>query len=440
MLAWLDAVAGIVWLAVAAAGWRSSRRFAVLAALATVGWFAGNLDDHLLLIHRPLMLHAALAYPDGRVPGRYPRFLLAVSWVAALVPAVGASPGLALVLAGLVAVEAWRRWARPAWGRRVASLTASRAVALLALSLAAPAVVRLGWWPGAVGADVLVAGYTGLVLVAGAVLLTGLVLRPLSRETDAVIELSDATPGETLAALRAEVGTSNDPGDRAVLNAAVALLESNAALQADLRAKVEEVRASRTRLVATAENERRRLERILADGALTYLDELTSVLGALGRDADGTTRELTMACLDEVAHIREDLDQLARGLHPRTLAAHGLATALTELAARSPVPVTVSAPEGRFPMPAETALWYACTEALTNLTKHARGTQATINVRAGPQELVAIVRDDGVGGARIVPGGGLAGLVDRLAAVGGAVAVQPAPGGGAEVRIRVPLR
>jgi hypothetical protein len=72
MLAWLDAVAGISWLAVAVAGWRSSRRFAVIAALATVGWFAGNLDSHLLLIHRPLMLHAALAYPDGRVPGRYP--------------------------------------------------------------------------------------------------------------------------------------------------------------------------------------------------------------------------------------------------------------------------------------------------------------------------------------------------------------------------------
>ncbi len=440
MLAWLDAVAGISWLAVAVAGWRGSRRFAVLAALATVGWFAGNLDSHLLLIHRPLMLHAALAYPDGRVPGRYARFLLAASWVAALVPPVGGSPGLALAMAGLVAVEGWRRWSRPAWGRTVASRTSSRVIAVLALSLAAPAVVRLGWWPGAVAADVLIAGYTGLVLVAGAVLLNGLVLHPWSRETDAVIELSDATPGETLAALRDEASTCTHPGDRAVLNAAVALLESNSALHADLRAKVEEVRASRTRLVETAENERRRLERILADGALAYLDELTSVLRALGRDADGTTRELTAACLDEVSHVREDLDQLARGLHPRTLAAHGLATALTELAARSPVPIAVSAPEGRFPVPAETALWYACTEALTNLTKHARATQATVNVRAGPQELVTTVRDDGVGGARIVPGGGLAGLVDRLAAVGGAVAVRPAPGGGTEVRIRVPLR
>jgi len=440
MLGWLDAVAGVSWLAVAGAGWRSSRRYAVLAALAAAGWFAGDLDPRLLLIHRPLMLYTALAYPDGRVLGRYPRLLLVASWAAALVPALGSRPGLALVLAGLFAVEGRRRWARPVWGRRVASLTSSQAVAVLALSLAVPAVVRLGWWPGTVGADVLLAVYTGLVLVAGAVLLTGLVLYPLSGETDAVIELSDATPGETLAALRREASARTRQSDRAVLKAAVALLESNAALHTDLRNKVEEVRASRRRLVETAENERRRLERIVAEGALAYLDELTGVLSGLNDGGDGTIRELTAACLDEVAHIREELDQLGRGLHPRTLAEHGLAAALTELAARSPVPIAVSAPEGRFAVPTETALWYACTEALTNLTKHARATRAAVDIGVGPQELVATVRDDGVGGARIVPGGGLAGLVDRLAAVGGAVAVQPASGGGTEVRIRVPLR
>ena len=94
---------------------------------------------------------------------------------------------------------------------------------------------------------------------------------------------------------------------------------------------------------------------------------------------------------------------------------------------------------GRLPEPLETALWYACAEALTNVVKHADASKAVVEVCFADGEVVALVRDDGVGGARPVPGGGLTGLADRLGVVGGRVAVDPDPAGGTQVCIRVPL-
>jgi signal transduction histidine kinase len=437
MLAWLDTATGAWLVMVAALSWRTGRRPAVLALLAGVAWFAGDLDDRLLLVHRPLLLWAALVLPSGRVTGRYPKLLLALWWAGALVQTVGAQPAAAIALAGCATVEAWRLRVRPAWGRRRAARTASRAVLALALASATPAVVRLAW-PDAVPGDTLVVIYDILVATCAAMIFVGTALRSPADETDAVIELTDRTPEETLTALRRESSERTDPAVRAVLDRAVALLEANAASQAELAAQVDEVLVSRSRLVETAVVERRRLERLLADGARRYLDELAAVLRELGagqRSAD----QLVAACLDEVGHVREDLDQLARGLHPRTLVEHGLATALTALAARNPVPTAVTAPAGRFPLGAETTVWYACAEALTNLTKHAHATKALVDVRLEGSALLAVVRDDGVGGAHLSPGGGLSGLVDRLAAVGGAMSLRPAPGGGTDVRITVPL-
>jgi len=439
MLAWADAAVALVFLAVAVAGWRTRRRLGVLALLAVIGWLGGDVDERLLLVHRPLMLHVVLAFPDGRVLARYPRLLLAAWWVAALVQPLGVMPAVAIALAAAAGAEAWARWARPAWGQRRASRASSQALVAFALALAVPAVLRLGSWPVAVAPDTVIVVYDVLVATAGALLLTGTLLRSSTDETDAVIELSGATPGEVLDALRHQAAARTNPAELVALGRAVALLESNAALQAELAARVEEVLASRTRLLDTAAAERRRLERLLVDGAMTYLDEFAAVIRELADGADTTAAELVAACLDEVDRIREDLGQLARGLHPRALTDHGLAAALTELAATGPVPITVSAPHGRFPVHAETAVWYACAEALTNVAKYARATRAVVEVRVEAGDLCAGVRDDGVGGAHISPGGGLSGLVDRLAAVDGALIVEPAPDGGTEVRIRVPL-
>jgi signal transduction histidine kinase len=322
-------------------------------------------------------------------------------------------------------------------GRRAAAVTSARSVAALAGSLALPSAVRL-LWPGAASSE-LVALYAGLVTVAGLVLVAGLVVGGQARETDSVIELAQDTPGETLAALRREAASRADPASRYALTAAVELLESNAALQAELAEKLDEVRASRRRLIDAALMERERLERVLADGAFRYLDELTSTLQALGEDGDGAARDLAAACLDEVSRTRADLDQLAGGLHPRVLVDRGLAAALADLAASCPIPVDVRAPPDRFPATVETAVWYACAEALANVVKHARAETAVVEVRVEPDELIASIRDDGAGGARTTPGGGLAGLADRLAAVDGRLIVESRVGGGTRLRIGVPL-
>jgi signal transduction histidine kinase len=429
MLVWWDLAAGASLLAVAGAAVPRSRRYAVVALVAALAWFAGDLGGQLLLLHRPLLLHAALAYPDGRVSSRYGRALIAAAWAATLAPQWSSRPVTALVLAGLVAVEAARGRARD---------TGSRATALVALSLAGPAAVRV-WWPALVPPDALIAGYCGLVLAVAAVLLVGLLPRSTGLEADAVIELSDGTPGETLVQLRRTAAASGDPARRAALESAAALLASNAALHEDLAGKVLEVRASRDRLVEAAATEQRRLERLLREGAVSYLAELDGVLRQFRECADGPARELAGQCLDEVDRTRDDLDQLARGLHPRTLAEHGLAAALVELADRSPVPTSVRAPQDRLPAPVEAALWYACAEALANVAKHAQAGAASVDVCADSGEAVATIRDDGRGGARVTPAGGLAGLVDRLAGAGGQVAVGPAPGGGTAVQVRIPL-
>jgi signal transduction histidine kinase len=442
-LGWLDVVAGLGLAAVAGVAVTTSRRYAVLGMLAAAAWFAGDLSDHALLIHRPLVLHAVLAYPDGRLPGRGARALVALAWVGALAPALGAHPAVALPFAAAIGGQAlWMRAGAPL-GRRRLAVTSMRAALVLAASLALPTLARLAW-PGPAAAGTVTAGYDVLILVAALLLLAGLVGRSV-RETDAVIELSDGTPEQTLAALRSEATARGDPGlpgrpsTSASLSTAVALLESNAALQVGLAEKVDEVRASRARLVTAAVAERQRLERVLADGAQRYLDQLAETLQALRERGDATMRQLASTCLDEVDRTRDDLAQLARGLHPRTLSDHGLAVALAELGDHSPVPVTVTAPRDRFPEAAETALWYACAEALANLTKHAAATAASVAVTALPGELVAAVCDNGRGGARATPGGGLAGLADRLAAVDGALAVGPGPSGGTLVQIQVPL-
>jgi signal transduction histidine kinase len=310
-------------------------------------------------------------------------------------------------------------------------------MALVALSLAAPTAVR-AWWPGLVSPDVLIGLYCGIVLAAASMLLAGL-LRSTGLGADAVIELSDGTPEETLVQLRQTAAASGDPAARAALESAATLLASNAALHQDLAGKVAEVRASRDRLVEAAAIEQRRLERLLREGAVAYLAELAGVLRDLRDGADGAARELAGQCLDEVDRTRDDLDQLARGLHPRTLAERGLAAALAELAERSPVPTTARAPRDRLPAAVEAALWYACAEALANVAKHARASAVSVEVRAGSGEAVATIRDDGRGGARVIPAGGLAGLVDRLAGAGGQLAVGPAEGGGTAVQVRIPL-
>lgn len=437
MLAGLDLAAGLAIAALALTGWPRSRRFAIVAILAVVAWFAGDVSQPALLLHRPLLLHLALTYPGGRIRGRFDLAVLTASWVTALIVPLGRAPSVALTLSALMASAGWRLVTTAPPHRRREALTSCGATLLLAASLAGPAAVRL-LWPG-VPAEAPIAAYDGLVAAAALVLLAGLGHGRPARQMDAVIELTDSTPPETLSSLRRELEAGADPAAARAIQAAVALLESNAVLQEELSDRVAEVRASRGRLVNAAVAERRRLEQILADGAQRYLDGLGSVVRTLGEFADPELRQLAASCLEQVVLTTEDLHQLARGLHPTTLVEQGLAAALADLASRSPVPTVVSAVEGRLPEMVETTLWYACAEAMTNMAKHSQATRAAIDVQRDGAEVVMRIDDNGVGGVRLTPHGGLSGLVDRLAAVGGQMALDSVPGGGTQVRIRVPL-
>ena len=225
--------------------------------------------------------------------------------------------------------------------------------------------------------------------------------------------------------------------------AAAALLLENQRLEAELRAHIAELRASRTRIVEAADIERRRLERNLHDGAQARLVVLTLNL-RMGRAGveDGTpAAALIDASIDEVRASLEELRELARGIHPPVLSERGLEPALRVLAARTPFPVEfVGGLNGRLPEAVETAAYFVVSEALTNVAKYARAEHATVRVEREDGRLVLEVSDDGVGGATPAAGSGLRGLADRVAALDGELEITSPAGEGTRLRVRLPCR
>jgi signal transduction histidine kinase len=212
-------------------------------------------------------------------------------------------------------------------------------------------------------------------------------------------------------------------------------------LQAEVRAQLEDVRASRARIVAAGDAERRRVERDLHDGAQQRLVTLALALQlaraqASGSDAtlpdtlDRATTELELA----LAELRE----LARGLHPTILVEDGLAAAVESLADRSPVPVGVRAPDSRFAPELEATAYFVVAEALTNVAKYAAATRASVSIDRHDDVLVVEISDDGLGGADPGRGSGLRGLDDRVAAAGGRLSVVSRPGEGTTIRADIP--
>ena len=196
---------------------------------------------------------------------------------------------------------------------------------------------------------------------------------------------------------------------------------------------------SRARLVAAADDARRRIERDLHDGAQQRLVALALSLGMVAKRAGPHTAAAVDDCIRELHMALDELRELARGIHPVLLTERGLEPALRALASRSPVPVRVDATlTDRLPPACEAALYYVAAEALTNVAKHANA--ATTDVRLDlPDGWARItITDDGVGGATVANGSGLRGLADRLDALGGRVR-SPAPGAGTTVRARVPV-
>jgi signal transduction histidine kinase len=204
----------------------------------------------------------------------------------------------------------------------------------------------------------------------------------------------------------------------------------------------EQLAASRARLVSTADEERRRLERNLHDGAQQRLVSLSLVLrqvqGSLAGDP-GEADELLVAAREELAIALEELRELARGIHPAVLTARGLGPALASLAERATVPVDIDVDgTGRLPAQVEAAAYYVVSESLTNVAKYADA--STVAVRIGRDNGFAIVEitDDGVGGADPAGGSGLRGLIDRVEALDGVLAVESRPGEGTTIRATIP--
>jgi signal transduction histidine kinase len=204
----------------------------------------------------------------------------------------------------------------------------------------------------------------------------------------------------------------------------------------------EQLLASRARVIAAADESRRRIERNLHDGAQQRLVSLSLSLrlaeAHIRTDPEGTAAILSAAS-EELKHALAELRELASGIHPTVLTDQGLEAALDALAAHVPVPVEVTACPHHLSPPVEAAAYYIVSEALTNASKHAAATRAWVSLRVEDGTLHLSVRDDGVGGADQTRGSGLIGLRDRVDALAGAIEIDSPPGAGTDVRAAIPL-
>jgi PAS domain S-box-containing protein len=203
----------------------------------------------------------------------------------------------------------------------------------------------------------------------------------------------------------------------------------------------EEVRESRARIVAAADEARKRLERNLHDGAQQRLIAmLLSFRFARGKlPEDSAVAQTLDNAIDEATAALHELRELARGIHPAVLTDQGLAPALRSLVKRAPLPVTLDMSAGRLDEQVEAAVYYIVSEALANVAKYANASSASVNVERGAKRVVVAVEDDGIGGADPSRGTGLRGLADRVAALDGTLTAQSPAGGGTRVRAEIPL-
>ena len=458
--------------------------------VSVVAWVAA----HALYLHRGPLFQLLLTYPGSRRPSRVTGAAVAVFYAAAVITPVWQSEAATILLAALLPVVCGYEYARTVGPARRMHLIALQAAAGLSLVLAAIAVVDLVTAPEEASVASLLAYEVTVVVIAG-VLLAGLLLGPVegAEVTDLVLQLGHARSvtlrGELARAIGdptlkigywlPETGVFVDadgdtmplprPGsdrsatvverdglpaavlihDRAVLSdqalldavAAAAQLESaNARLRAEVRAQIAELEASRRRILKASDQARQRLERRLHDGAERRLAEVQETLhrGRLGATGRQTADQIARG-EDQLARAREELRQLALGLHPRALSERGLAGALARLADGSPVPVELSVASSRLAPQVEAAAYFICSEGLANVAKYAAASRAAISLTPGAGTIVIVVSDDGPGGADPGKGSGLTGLADRVDALGGSFRVESAPGRGTRLAAEIPL-
>jgi signal transduction histidine kinase len=249
--------------------------------------------------------------------------------------------------------------------------------------------------------------------------------------------------GEPLAAIVHDPSLLQEPKLVRAAGAAARLALENAQLQAETRAQLAQVKESRVRIVAAADEERKRIERDLHDGAQQRLAALALQLRTAQRrldssEADPNVEALLESAVLELQAANEELRELVRGVYPAILTEEGLAVALESLALRNPFPIELDVLDGRLPPRVEATAYFVACEGLANVTKHAQATRASVCIARRNGLLAVEIADNGVGGARPLENSGLSGLADRVEALGGTLQVESPAGGGTRLLAEIP--
>jgi signal transduction histidine kinase len=465
------------------------------------------LGDSLRLSYLAVLAHLLIVYPSGRASGRLDRFAIIGVYAYFVVitvamnltqAAVTISAVTTSLVAGLVVATVVRHWLRASRPARRALAPAMWAALPILVVVLAFQVSTAGLIPASVQTAIgPIEEAIFTVLPIG--LLIGLLRTRLGRAavTDLVVDLSRtpvhgtlrdllaralgdpslelalalpgggyvdshgravtlpsrgsgravtviAADGKPLAALVHDPALDEeDSGLVAAAGSAAQLALENERLQAEVRASLEEVRASRARIQDAADAERRRLERDIHDGAQQRLVALALGL-RLARDrasalGDGGLVTNLDDALGQLNQALKEIRELAQGVHPAVLTRAGIAPAIRSLAELSAVPVEIiDAPVERYPEPTEAAVYFIVSEALTNAAKHAGASRVEVSVRRHGASLQVEIRDDGSGGANPSRGSGLVGMADRVAVLGGRLEVSSQPGSGTVVHADIP--
>jgi signal transduction histidine kinase len=490
---WLpDLATGWTLIACGLVGWarRPESRSGPLLAATGFAWFAANLlGDEALYLHRGPLIHLTLTYPAGRLASRLDRVAVAIGYGAALVPAIWSSDIATFVLCALFVLTAGRGQARAVGRERRTRQAAFGATAFVSAVLAGSAAVRLAV-PTAELTDATLLVYEAALCTLAVALLVGLVMQPWTRTrvADLVVDLGQtgsgtlrdalaealgdptlevgywlgeryvdgagrplALPpsesnrkvtrvdrdGEAIAVLVHDAAVLDDPGLSDALARAARLAAANARLQAEVQVQVGELSESRRRLVHAGDEERRRLERRLHD---TVERRLAGLAGTLEHARPRATGTAALRRVQEQLDLAlDELRDLAAGLHPGGSEHGGLSAALAALAERCPLAVDLHVADVRVDEEVERATYFVCSEALANIIKHASASNAAISVGERVGSLHVEIGDDGVGGAVLGAGSGLAGLADRVETLGGTLALESPPGGGTRLTVELPL-
>jgi signal transduction histidine kinase len=480
----LDLIVGVLLCVLGGLPMLFRRRSAVGALVLAIGacWLLGSVWPAAVFLYRGPLVQLLVSYPRGRPTTRLQQGVIVLGYLDA-VQLIGRSHWVTVGLAAIATGTVLAGQRRASGAERRARLTSSVVCVLLMAVLGCGAAARLA------GADVdpeLLVVFSLVLLASMAALvadamwgrwnqfaITNLVIdlgrteesgsvrdklalalgdpalqiafigpdAALVDEGGRPVRLLAADPGRVRTTLRNngqdiadivhDVGALDDPVLRDSVTALTNMAVANARLQAELLALVARVETSRRRIVEIADDERRDLAAELAAGADARLDRVLRLLDpaetALG------------SLLDQ---SRLSLADFARGIHPSALADGGLAFACAELASAVPVRVILDIPAIRLPATVELTLYFVCAEALTNATKYAGAAIVQVRMTVSSEVVRLLISDDGIGGAEFpeadTGGSGLRGLADRLAVIGGTLAIESPQGAGTTLIAEVP--